>query len=50
MVKIRDFLKKTGDTKRTSDAKICTTKASTSQKQRRLRRGGKNTQNCTKKS
>ena len=27
MVKTRDFLKKTGDTKRISDAKICTTKA-----------------------
>ena len=26
MVKTRDFLKKTGDTKRTFDAKICTTK------------------------
>ena len=26
MVKTKDFLKKTGDTKRTFDAKICTTK------------------------
>ena len=46
MGKTRDFFKKTGDTKGTFHAKMSTIKGRTirtEQKQKRLRRGGKNT-------
>ena len=54
MRKTRDLFKKIRDTKGTFHIKICTIKdkqgSRTQQKQKRLRRGGKNTQkNCTKK-
>ena len=47
-----DLFTKTGDTKGTLHAKMGTTKSRNSkhlQKQTGLRRGGKNTKNCTKK-
>ena len=53
MGKTSDIFKKTGDTKGTFHAKMSTIKdrtIRTEQKQKRLRRGGKNTQQtCTKK-
>ena len=53
MGKARDFFKKIRDTKETFHAEMGTIKdrnGMTSQKQKTLRRGGKNTQkNCTKK-
>ena len=54
MGKTRDHFKKIRDTKGTFHIKICTIKdkqgSRTQQKQKRLRRGGKNTQKiCTKK-
>ena len=51
--KTRDLLKKIRDTKGTFHAKMGVIKTEmvwTKQKQKILRRGGKNTQNCTKKS
>ena len=52
MGKTRDLFKKIRDTKGTFFAKMGTIKDRivwTEQKQKILRRGGKNTQNCTKK-
>ena len=53
MGKTRDLFKKTGDNKGTFHAKMGTIKKKTAriqQKQKKLRRGGKNTQkNCTRK-
>ena len=53
MGKIRDLFKKIRDTKGTFHAKMGSTKdrngMDLKQKQNILRRGGKNTQNCTKK-
>ena len=52
MGKTRDLFKKTGDNKGTFHAKMGTIKKKTAriqQKQKKLRRGGKNTQkNCTR--
>ena len=53
MGKTRDLFKKTRDSKGTFHAKMGTIKDRNGmdlQKQKILRRGGKNTQNCTKKS
>ena len=50
MVKTRDLFKKIRDTKGTFHAKMGTIKEINVMKmQKILRRGGKNTQNCTKK-
>ena len=52
MGKTRDLFKKITDAKGTLNAKMCTIKDKTSMDQRKkniLRRGGKNTQNYTKK-
>ena len=51
MGKARDLFKKIGDIKGTFHARMGTIKKKNSKdlkKQKRLRRGGKNTQNCTK--
>ena len=53
MVKTRDFLKKTGDTKRTFDAKICTTKDRNGKhltEAEEIKKWQNTQKNCTKKS
>ena len=53
MGKTRDLFKKIGDTKRTFHAKMGSIKDRNGrdlQKQKTLSRGGKNTQNCKKRS